>query len=317
VVMSNSQLLAKAAGPIGTGDFIANVGTLSAEQSTAFLDQVYEATPFSALIRTERRRAKTGSIAKIGIGGRLLRKKTAGVDDATLIKPTFGEVDYTTVRARVDWETEEEVFEENIEGGGLEDHLMRLVTGQVGRDLEDLHFNADTADTSVDAPFLTLNDGWLKQLAAGGSTAHRVNGGAVNGGVIIKDHFFDALNAMPNKYKQQGSLRWIGSPLLFERYAEYLTSRATPAGDAVLINGSLTQILGTDIVRVPAMPNTRLILATPSNFIAVNTRDIRFRRTTEGREAIRADKRFYAIFLDDDPIIEEQDGIVDLYGLAA
>ena len=65
------------------------------------------------------------------------------------------------------------------------------------------------------------------------------------------------------------------------------------------------------------MPNDRILLADPQNFIVVNTKDIRVRRTTEGREAIRADKRFYAIFLDDDPIIEEQDGVVDVYGLTA
>lgn len=316
MVMSNAELVRKAAGPIGTGDFIANVGTLSAEQSTAFLDAVYEATPFSGLIRRERRRAKTGSIAKIGIGGRLLRPKTAGVDDATLVKPTFGEVDYTTVRSRVDWETEEEVFEENIEGEGLEDHLMRLVTGQVGRDLEDLHFNGDPTDTSSDAVFLNQNSGWLYQLA-NSSTTHRVNGGSVNSGAIVKDHFFDALQAMPNKYKTQGGLRWIGSPTTFERYLETLAALSTPIADAVLINGQLTQVLGIDVVKIPAMPNSRLLLADPRNFIAVNTRDIRFRRTVEGREAIRQDKRFYAIFLDDDPIIEEDDGIVDVYGLTA
>lgn len=87
---TNADLLRKAAGPIGTGDFTASVGTLQPEQSNTFLDQVYVATPMSSLQRNERRRAKAGSIAKIGIGGRLLRKKSAGVDDATLAKPLFG-----------------------------------------------------------------------------------------------------------------------------------------------------------------------------------------------------------------------------------
>jgi len=314
--MTGAELLRKAAGPIGTGDFISASGLLAAEQSTAFLDAVYAATEFNPLHRKERRRSKTGSIAKIGIGGRLLRKKTAGVDDATLAKPTFGDVDYVAVGSRLDWEVEEEVFEENIEGEGLEDHLFRLMTGQTGRDLEDLHFNGDTADVSADAAFLTQNDGWLKNLA-GSATTHRVNGGAVNGGAIEKAHFFDALEAMPTKYKTQQGLRWIGSPTLFDRYVEYLTGRATAAGDAALINGQLTQVIGYPVVRVSAMPNTRLLLANPQNFIAVNTREIRVRRTVEGREAIRTDKRFYAIFLNDDPIIEEDDAVVDTYGLVA
>lgn len=314
--MSGAALLQKAAGPIATGDFIAASGLLSAEQATSFLDMVYEATPFSALHRRQTRRAKSGTIAKIGIGQRLLRPKTAGVDDATLAKPTFGDVGYQTVSYRLDWEIEEEVFEENIEGEGLEDHIVRLMTDAVGRDLEDLHFNGDPTDTSADAPFLTMNEGWLSQLATDG-LAHRVNGGSVNSGNVAKEHFFDALEAMPNKYKNTGRLKWIANPTVFSRYAEYLTARATPAGDAVLVNGNVSQIVGIGTVAVPSMPNTRILLADPQNFIAVNTRDIRRRRTTEGREAIRTDKRFYAIFLDDDPIIEEQDGIVDVYGMAA
>jgi hypothetical protein len=315
--LTNADLVRKAAGPVGTGDFIAASGLLASEQANAFLDQVYLATPFSALQRNERRRAKTGSIAKIGIGGRLLRLKTAGVDDATLVKPLFGDVSYTCVRSRLDWEVEEEVFEENIEQGGLEDHLMRLMTGQLGRDLEDLHFNGATADTSADAAFLTQNQGWLAQLAASGTT-HRVNGGAVSAGAIEKSHFFDAFQALPDKYKAQADLmRWFMSPTNESRWLEYLTSRATPAGDAALLGQGGRSPHGIAIQTIPSMPNTRILLANAKQFLVVNTRDIRIRRTTEGREAIRQDKRFYAIFIDDDPIIEEDDGVVDVYGMAA
>lgn len=315
--MSGAELLRKAAGPITPGeDFIAASGLLSAEQANAFLDAVYDATPFAALQRVERRRAKSGTIAKIGIGQRLLRPKTTGVDDATLAKPTFGDVAYQTVASRLDWEIDEETFEENIEGGAFEDHVVRLMAGQVGRDLEDLHFNGDPTDASADAVFLNQNQGWLYQLANAG-LAHRVNGGAVNSGSITKAHFFDAIEAMPNKYLSTGNLRWLASPTTWSRYIEYLTDRATGAGDAALFSGNIPSPNGIPGIAIPAMPNSRLILTDPRNFIVVNTRDIRRRKTTEGREAIRADKRFYAMFLDDDPIIEEQDGVVDVYGLTA
>lgn len=314
---TNADLLRKAAGPIGTGDFIASVGTLQPEQANAFLDQVYVGTPMTQLQRNERRRAKTGSIAKIGIGGRLLRKKTAGVDDATLAKPSFGEVDYTCVRSRLDWEVEEEVFQENIEQEGFEDHLMTLMTGQLARDLEDLHFNGDTTDTSVDAAFLTQNEGWLRQLALS-STAHRFNGATVNSGSISKDHFFDGFQSLPDKYKAQADqMRWLMSPTNESRWLEALTNRGTAAGDQALFGQAGRNPHGIAIQTIPAMPNSRIILCNLRQFIVVNTRDIRIRRTTEGRQAIREDKRYYAIFIDDDPILEEHDGIVDIYGLTA
>lgn len=314
--MSGAELLRKAAGPIATGDFIAASGLLSAEQSTSFLDQVYEATPLSALIRKERRRAKSGTIAKIGIGGRLLRRKTAGVDDSTLVKPTFSDVAYQTAASRLDWEIEEEVIEENIEGEALEDHLVRLMTTAIGIDLEDLHLNGDTTDTSADAAFLTQNEGWLRQIATGG-VAHRINGATINSGNISKDHFFAAVQAVPAKYLNPAVMKWVANEVVLSRYAEYLSNRGTGAGDAVLASGQVTQIAGFGVVPASKMPNTRILLVDPKNLVAVNTREIRRRKTTEGREAIRQDKRFYAIFLDDDPVIEEQDAIADIYGLAA
>jgi len=316
MTMSTAELIRKATGAIGTGDFIGDTGLLQPETANAFLDQVFEATAFNEASRQVRRRSKSGSISKIGIGSRMLRRKTAGVDDATLVKPTFADVPYQTVNSRLDWEIEEEVFQENIEQEGFEDHLARLMTTAIGVDLEDLHFNGDTADTSVDAPFLTQNDGWLKQIAAGAS--HRVNGALVAAGVPTKAHFFDLYAAVPNKYKRAGRLRWIGNPAVFAAYIEGLTERATAAGDAILLGGwDGAKPLGIDRLEVPAMPTNRLLLADPQNFATVVTREIRRRKTTEGREAIRQDKRFYAIFLDDDPIIEEMDAIGDMYGLVA
>lgn len=312
MTMSNTALLRKAAGTVGTADVgTAGHGLLSPEQSQKFLDQVYETTAFNQAQRNERRRAATGSINKVGIGGRILRKKTEGVDDATLIKPTFGEVPYVAVRMRADTEVNEEVFEDNIEGEAFEDHWIGLITSQVGRDLEDLHFNGD--DTSAN-PFININDGWLVQLA-GSSTAHRVNGATIDAGAVTKNTFFAAYAALPHKYKTNGSLRYIGNPAIFADYLEYLTNRATGAGDAALTAGDVRLPNGIGRIEVPSMPTDRLILADPKNFIVVTRRDVRYRKTTEGREAIREDKRFYAWFLETDPIIEEDDAVVDVYGL--
>jgi hypothetical protein len=313
--LSNAALLRKAAGPIGTGDFTAASGLLSAEQSSAFLDRVYVSTPFTQLQRSERRRAMVGTIAKMGIGGRILRAKHAGVDDSVLIKPVFGDVAYAIARYRVDSEIEEEVFEENIEQEGFEDHWLNTVTGQVGRDLEDLHFNGD--ETSLD-PFLSLNRGWLRQLALS-STAHRINGATITAGALSKGHFFGAYEALPDQYKAQSDqMRWLMSPTNEARWLEYLTNRATPAGDAAIFGTGATRgPLGIAIQTIPSMPNDRILLSATKNFIVVFHREIRYRKTTEGREAIREDKRFYAWFISDDPIIEEDAGIADIYGLTA
>ena len=55
------------------------------------------------------------------------------------------------------------------------------------------------------------------------------------------------------------------------------------------------------------MPDDALLLTDPNNLIVVNTYDMRIRKTTEGKEAIMQDKRFYVIHFDFDTIIEELD----------
>ncbi len=65
------------------------------------------------------------------------------------------------------------------------------------------------------------------------------------------------------------------------------------------------------------MPDSKIILTNPKNLVVVNSYNVIIRKTTEGKEAIMQDKRFYVIHLDFDPIIEELDATVIIKGLAA
>ena len=60
-----------------------------------------------------------------------------------------------------------------------------------------------------------------------------------------------------------------------------------------------------------------MILTNPQNLITVNTYGVVIRKTTEGKDAIMQDKRFYVIHLDFDAIIEELDAAAIITGLAA
>ena len=92
----------------------------------------------------------------MALGARLLRAKTEGPwTTATASAPLFARRTYSCVRMKLPWEVSEETFTDNIEGEALEDKLMGMFTTQLGLDMEDLHWNGDTADVSADADFLT------------------------------------------------------------------------------------------------------------------------------------------------------------------
>ena len=81
MTMRSNKAIVNAAGQTITTAGLAAGGALNPEQAKKFIQQTFEATPLSGLVRHELRSAKTGEIDKIGVGRRLLRKKTENTDD--------------------------------------------------------------------------------------------------------------------------------------------------------------------------------------------------------------------------------------------
>lgn len=307
---NNIQIVKDAAAAINTGTVTS--GLLQPEQSRRFIRQTFEATPLQGLIRHEMRRARTGEIDKIGIANRILRAKTENVDDGYRAKPNYSAIEYACKPVRLPWEITEETLRENIEGQSHEETITNLMTAQLGVDLEDLYLNGDEATESnaPDYDFLKLNDGWVKQIKAGG---HIYDANAKNSGQIILDTFYGALQTVPNKYNN-GKLRWIMSPRRAQEWEMYLLNKVIGAGGAVPENvyNSPARI---PTIEVPALPDDCILLTDPQNLIAVNTYNVIIRKTTEGEKAIMQDKRFYVVHLDFDCIIEELDATAIITGL--
>lgn len=314
--MPTNEQIIKAAG-VTTGDVTS--GLLNSEQARQFIQQTFEATPLGGLVRHEMRRSKTGEIDKIGIASRIVRKKTENIDadgkggvptvDPTTgqvtgyrAKPNFSQVTYATKAVRLPWEISEETLRENIEGEGLEATITNLMTAQLGIDMEDLHLNGDEAivDSDPDHDFLYINDGWIKQIENGG----HVYDAKSDAGMSL-EMFYKAMQAMPNKYNN-GKLRWLMSPHRAQQWELFLLNKGLDSG-AHFPDSLYQSPASIPTVQVPSMPNDKIILVDPKNLIVVNTYDVKIRKTTEGKEAVMADKRFYAVHLDSDPIIEELD----------
>jgi len=315
--MTTNKQIVNAAG-ITTGDV--TYGLLNPEQASTFIRQTFDATALGPLVRRQMRRAKTGEIDKIGIASRIVRKKVENIDanadgsaptlDPTIgqitgyrVKPNFSQVTYATKAVRLPWEITEETLRENIEGQGLEATITNLMATQLGVDMEDLYLNADTATPSTDPDylFLYINDGWVKQIGAGG---HVVDASGISGGMNL-DMFYDAVAAMPNKYNN-GRLRWLMSPHRKQEWELFLLNKGLNAGgsfpDSIYSNPA-----SIPAITVPSLADEKILLVDPQNLIVVNTYDVKIRKTVEGKEAIMADKRFYVIHLDFDTIIEELD----------
>ena len=295
---SNRAIIRKAA--IETGSL--SSGLLNPEQARKFIQQTFEATNLNSLIRHEMRTAKTGEIDKIGIARRILRKKTENHDDGYRAGVETSQIEYATTAVRLPWEITEETLRENIEGQNLEQIITDLMTTQLGIDLEDLYLNGDeaTESTDPDYDFLKINDGWIKQISNGGHVYD-----ASSESSMSLDLFYKTLKTLPNKYNN-GKLRWLMSPHRAQEWELFLLNKVVNAGGAVpeSVYNSPARI---PAVECPSLDDGTIILTDPKNLVVVNTYTVKIRKTTEGKEAIMMDKRFYATHLDYDPIIEELD----------
>lgn len=304
--MDNSSIIRKAA--IETTALTS--GLLSPEQAKKFIQQTFEATNLGPLVRHEIRKAKTGEIDKIGIGRRILRKKTENTDDGYRADVQTGQIEYATTAVRLPWEITEETLRENIEGQNFETIVTNLMTTQLGIDLEDLYLNGDeaTAEDDADYDFLKINDGWIKQISNGG---HVYDASAET--EMSLDLFYNTLAQIPNKYNN-GKLRWLMSPKRAQRWELFLLNKVIGAGGAVpeSVYASPARI---PAIECPSLDDGTILLTDPKNLIVVNTYSVQIRKTTEGKEAIMMDKRFYVTHLDYDPIIEELDATAIIKGL--
>ena len=309
---SSRRIVENAANPIDTGSL--NSGLLRPEQSRRFLQQVFEATPLLNLVRREIRTAKTGEIDKIGIASRILRKKTENTDDNYRAGVKTSQIDYSCTAVRRPWEITEETLRENIEGQNFESIVTNLMTTQTGVDLEDLCLNGDeeAGQDDPDYDFLKINDGWIKQLLNGSHVEDRTS---KNSGAMSVDVFYDALQQIPNKYNN-GQLRWLMSPYRKQEWDKYLLNQIINQG-GIVPDSVYQSPASIPVVSVPNMSNDKIILTNPQNLAIVNTYTVRIRKTTEGKEAIFQDKRFYVIHFDFDPVIEELDAAAIITGLSA
>jgi hypothetical protein len=314
--MNRREALAKAT--VTTAD--AAAGLLDPEQATRFLIKLKDRGKLSSQMRQEIRQASTGEINKMAVGGRIIRAATENADDGYRAGATFTSLGYTTTKIRLPWEVTEDVFHENIEGQRLERTLMDEMTQQFSYDLEDLDINGDTADVSADAPFLTIDDGLVKLIAASGA-AHNIDGSLINGGVWDKSHMFEALNSLPNVYRNDPGLRWIMSPARKLQWWESIVDRDPASGQDLLLGNSpvLDRPLGIPILDVPAFPSNQVVLANPKNFVRVVSWQVRRRRVTGDTDAELAakDKRFYVFFIKRDVIVQEYDAIARVHTLDA
>lgn len=296
-------------------------GILLPEQARRFIDYVWDATVLAKDGRRVTMRANTMEIEKVNVGERVIRAAAQASNDYTNTGASFTKVELTTKKIRLDWEVSTESLEDNIEGGALEDHLVRLMTNAFANDIEDLAINGDGATAS----FLSIMEGFVHKIENDGD-AHEALVTVVDNNWTT-EVMQDIILAMPRKYRAikqnlkfyagtdafQGIVKNNGT--LADAIAEAFAPRASGTernrqqyldGVGQTFGGSrTTRVLGIDVMEVPYYPADYVDLTFPANRVWGFQRDITVNREYKPKK----DTIEYTVFVRFGLQWEEQDAV--------
>ena len=270
-------------------------GILAPEQARRFIDYVWDATVLAKDGRRVTMRANTMEIEKVNVGERVIRAAAQADNTYTNAGATFTKVELTTKKIRLDWEVSTESLEDNIEGGALEDHLVRLMTNAFANDIEDLAINGDGSTGN----FLSIMEGFVHKVTDG-SDAHE----AV---VTVSDDEWtpavmqDIILAMPRKYRAiKSNLKFYAGTDAFQGIVTNNGTLADAVAEAIagmtpgstqanrqnyldgvgqtLGGARTTRVLGVDVMEVPYYPADYVDLTFPANRVWGFQRDITVNR---------------------------------------
>jgi len=292
-------------GPAGTASPEDGGGILNPEQSRQFIEYIFEQQVLARDGRRVTMRANTAELEKLNVGERVIRD--AAQADATYANAsvTFTKVELTTKKIRLDWEVSSEALEDNIEGAGLEDHLVRSMTRAFANDLEDLAINGTGSGTNA---FLNILEGFVVKESTGNSSTY---------GTDVEDLQALVL-AMPRKYRaSRAAMKFYASTEDVAAIINGLGSSGNLNSERIVervIDGAAPQTLGAPIqyrvagiplLEVPLMPSGFVSLTFPENRIWGFQRDVTVHREFKPKK----DTIEYTTFLRFGVQVEENDAL--------
>ena len=258
---TNAELLQKG---LITTEALASAGKLNPEQAESFLDYVVDLSAMKNLGRVVRFRSESWTADKIGVGRRNAVPAEEAKDPGVRRGVTTSKITLTPREVMVPFEIGDSFQEINVEGDGVEDHIVKMMATAVANDLEELFVNGDTLGAAtlesdildggdgtkyVKDSYLALTDGVLKKARS----ANVYDAAGANIGASV---FSNMIQAMSVKFRRNRSaLRWLMSPDLHQLWLERQSTRVGGAGDAALGGGAGVNPFGIPVLEIPLMPH--------------------------------------------------------------
>lgn len=289
--MNNHALIQKA--KVGLGELVAGNGQLETAHAREFLRIAITEANLMPMCTVVPMRAQQQRLNTVGLSQRILRAGTPGVPVAigagqTGLDFTAPEFDAKLFRGEIP--VEEEVLEDAIEQGRFKDTILNLIPQAVGRDMDEIAINGDTASAD---PFLAQFDGFLKKVT---SNVHDF-AGAKFADPVLADPFGDLtamMRLVPRHHRRdRDRMNYLSSFLAEDDYRNAVIARSTASGDSALTSDGKIRFKGRPIHSIGMWPenlgggnDTQALLCNTKNLQFGIWRDVRIKIEEEPREGM-------------------------------
>ncbi len=218
---------------------------LSVEEADRFIDYVVDQSFLKNNARIERMNAPTKTIAKVGIGQKILKPAKSAIDPGNTVSIVTDMLTLETKEIIAIAEISDDSLEDNIEGDAFVDHLMRMIASQAANELDFMCMYGKRIPNPNEATdILQLVNGWFTVAREQG---HVLNARDTelfkdNNGYIDPPKLSKVVKTLPNKYRgNKGNLRILVADDIYQDYNDYLGARAVSTADPYLLGvGRLT-----------------------------------------------------------------------------
>lgn len=159
-------------------------------------------------------------------------------------------------------------------GQDIDQAVAQMLQQRFAADVQDLAFNGDEAGSG----FIAMNDGFLK-LAKGAATGARKISGDVTMAKLA-----ELVGSIPADQIAVGDYKFILGRASYLKLQAEVANRETAAGDAALINGTLTAAHGFGFEVVDHITTDEVIFTPLENLVTVLGRQVSLNRVAEGVE---------------------------------
>jgi hypothetical protein len=257
---------------LAISDLTTDGGLLSDQQADKFIRLAIKQSVLLPQISVTPMNGPREERDKIRFAGRVLKPGTSAqaLPVADRSKPDLSKFVLDAKLFRAEVRINDEILEDQIERNQFANTVMAAMTAAVGRDVEFVAIQGDTASTN---PLLAVLDGFLKQ-----ATANIVNAGSAK---LTKDILRDMLKTLPDEFAQTERLRYYTNRQARIDYRDSLSNRATALGDAMLQQSDRTVFQDMPVTNIPEFPNgtsTSVLLTDPLNLTVGWLRKMRIER---------------------------------------